>query len=368
MPHASWFMPGGARPTHGRAVAAALTTMLLGTVVVAQQPPTFKAGTTLVDVSAIVTRDGVPVGGLGQDDFRVLDNGVEQSLVAFEYVALTAVGGPDQGRDFVLVIDDWHIFPNWTPQVRDVAQAFARALGPHDRLALVTTGPHQVAVDLTTDRTAIDAAIARLHGQQPTGPPAPFETELRARGAFDVIRQVADSLKGDAAERRTIVLVSEGHQLLTDGVARLGDDPAVLAMYMDVVRDAALANVAIYAIDPRGLMAPSPGFVGGGPHMSMSMAAHASANSAQAMARRRFGSLGTMALHTGGTLTVDTNDLTADIPQIIRDSRQYYRLAYVQPEPAPGKRQPSSRRIEVKVKSRGLEVRARQRYVPTTAG
>ena len=85
---------------------------------------------------------------------------------------------------------------------------------------------------------------------------------------------------------------------------------------------------------------------------------------ADSMAQRRFGSLGMIAAHTGGTLTVDTNDLGADIPRMIRDSRQYYRLAYVQPEPAEGKKQPQTRRIELKVERRGVDVRARQQYVP----
>lgn len=363
----------------GRARAVATVSLgslvLLGGVLGAQAPrasdsgqPTFRAGTTLVEVSAIVTRGGRPVSDLRQDDIRVLDNGVEQPLVAFEYVDLTTVEGPAQRRDFVLVVDDWHISPQFTPQTQQVAEAFLDAVGPHDRLALVTTGPHQITVDLTTDRAAVSEAIARLRGQQPSGPPAPFELELRARGAFDVIRSVATSMEGDAAERRTIVLVSEGHQVLPEGVGRLNDDPAVLAMYMDVVRNASLANVAIYAIDPRGLMAPVPGIGTGGPGIAASIAAGmGGGGSANSMARRRFGSLGTIAMHTGGTLTVDTNDLAADIPGIVRDSRQYYRLAYVQPEPAEGEAQPRTRRIEVKVDQRGVEVRARQQYVPGRA-
>lgn len=368
-------------PARSVATVSLGSLVLLGGVLGAQAPrasdsgqPTFRAGTTLVEVSAIVTRDGLPVTDLRQDDIRVLDNGVEQPLVAFEYVDLTTVEGPAQRRDFVLVVDDWHIAPEWTPQVQEVAGALASALGPHDRLGLVTTGPHQIAVDLTTDRVAVVDAIGRVRGQQPSGPPAPFELDLRTRGAFDVLRNVATGMSGDAAERRTIVLVSEGHQTLPDGVVRLHDDPAVLAMYMDVVRDAALANVAIYAIDPRGLLAPAPADARGrmepaygghrGPGLAAGLSANMSGGAGSSMAARRFGSLGTIAMHTGGSLTVDTNDLAADIPQIVRDSRQYYRLAYVQPEPAKGKRQPRTRRIEVKVDRRGVDVRARQQYVP----
>lgn len=328
-----------------------------------QQPPVFRTGTTLVEVSAIVTRDGVPVSDLRAGEVRALDNGVEQPLVAFEYVDLTTVEGPAQRRDFVLIVDDLHISPELTTQTQQVAGAFVAALGPHDRLGLVTTGPHQVVVDPTTDREAIGSAIERLRGQQSRGPAARQELELRARASFGVLSDVTSNLQGDASERRTIVLVSEGHMLVAGGIGLQSDDPGVVAMYMDVVREAALANVAIYAIDPRGLIAPSPG-LSTGPSGAGAVMARVGAASSSSMAARRFGSLGTIAMHTGGTLTVDTNDLARDIPRIIRDSRQYYRLAYAQPEPGRGKRQPRTRRIEVEVDRRGVEVRARQMYAP----
>jgi hypothetical protein len=77
-----------------------------------------------------------------------------------------------------------------------------------------------------------------------------------------------------------------------------------------------------------------------------------------------FGSLAILARNTGGIQTLWTNDLTKIFPQVLQDSRQYYRLAYAQPDPAPGKKHPESRSIEVKVARRGLDVRARQRYAP----
>jgi hypothetical protein len=68
--------------------------------------------------------------------------------------------------------------------------------------------------------------------------------------------------------------------------------------------------------------------------------------------------------HKRYLLTVDTNDLGKHIPGIMQDSRQYYRLAYVQPELAEGKAPSQPRRIEVEVDRPRVEVRARQRYVP----
>ena len=76
------------------------------------------------------------------------------------------------------------------------------------------------------------------------------------------------------------------------------------------------------------------------------------------------GSLAVLALNTGGIQTRWTNDLTANLSRMIEDSRQYYRLAYAQPDPPPGKSQPLTRSIKVKVSRGGVEVRARQRYAP----
>ena len=86
------------------------------------------------------------------------------------------------------------------------------------------------------------------------------------------------------------------------------------------------------------------------------------------MLGRYDGSLGLLALNTGGLLTVDTNDIGKHITQMMRDSRQYYRLAYLQPDPDPGKKQPATRRITVKVDRPGVQVRARQMYAPRGAG
>lgn len=355
-----------ARSALGRRLVVALPTVLLGGVLVAQEQPTFRAGTTLVEVSAIVTRDGVPVTDLRREDVRVLDNGVERPVVAFEYVDLTTVEGPAQRRDFVLVIDDWHIEPRLTKPTQDVALRFVDALGPDDRLAIVNTGPQDLVQQLSTDREESRRLIRRFRGQ--AGFAMAWEVHTRARTALQVLRGVAETLGTDAVERRAVVVISQGHALFAENRSNLSyDADLVRADYHDVLREASLANVAIYGIDPRGLVAGGPTNVSrmvGGGRMAVETASRAGADVADSMAARYYGSLGLLAMNTGGTLTVDTNDLGKRIPGIMQDSRQYYRLAYAQPELDEGKSQSEPRRIEVKVDRPRVEVRARQRYVP----
>ena len=85
--------------------------------------------------------------------------------------------------------------------------------------------------------------------------------------------------------------------------------------------------------------------------------------SGESAALRRLGLLWRMADVTGGTLVTERNDLGAGLSGMFRDSRQYYRLAYVQPPVAPGD-EGKARSIEVRVARPDTTVRARRQYLP----
>jgi VWFA-related protein len=333
--------------------------------------PTFRAGTTLVEVSAVVTRDGRPVLDLRAEDFTVLDNGVPQSVVAFERVDLGRGALPSQRRDFVLVLDDLHIEARRTQATIDAALAFVDALGPHDRLAVVFTAPPQGALDLTTDREAARGRIRAFRGQyvpqalvRLRATTGSDEGAWRARDAMDVLKQVGRAVRSDAAERRGVLLISEGHPSFPTTVSAMGsrETQALAAEFSEVLREAALANVAIYTIDPRGLRAQDTASVPS--RLSTPPAGSGPADAGPALSADLTGSLAALALNTGGIQTRWSNDLTKNVGRMLEDSRQYYRLAYVQPDPPPGRKQPPSRRITVKVARPGVEVRARRRYAP----
>ncbi len=217
--------------------------------------PAFRVATTLVEVSAVVTQDGRPVTDLRSDEVTVLDNGRPQPLVAFEYVDLGAVQGPAQRRDFVILMDNLHIDPTRTSQAIDTALALIDRLGPDDRLAVAATGLPDEALDLTTDREAARAFVRQLRGQQSLTAAVPGELGLRARLAMERLAQVATGLRSDA-ERRSVLLISEGHPTLGQHADVRRDSNNGYPEYLEVIRQAALANVAIYTVDPRGLRAP----------------------------------------------------------------------------------------------------------------
>lgn len=346
-------------------VASLIMAAALPLVGDAQSPssqPTFRTGTTLVEVSAIVTADGRPIADLRQDEVTVLDNGEPQPIAVFERVDLGRGELPSQRRDFVLVLDDLHIAPARTALAMDAALRFVDALAPHDRLAMVNTGLGDLHLELTTERAPARALLRKFRGQKMNV--IAIEGEARVRTAMGVLQQVATALRSDATERRAVLLISEGHPGFVQESSSMFSPgaQAVFDAYRGVLREAALSNVAIYTVDPRGLVAP------GGAHISSREAATVDPSQQFQAIRDRdlFGSLAILARNTGGLQTLWTNDLTSVFPRILEDSRQYYRIAYAQPEPQKGKKQPAQRSIKVKVARPGVEVRARERYAPAS--
>nr|WP_291981300.1 VWA domain-containing protein [Luteitalea sp.] len=347
----------------GVALIGALHVALSAAAQQASQP-TFRTGTTLVEVSAIVTKDGLTVPDLTRDDVQVLDGGVPQPLVAFEFVDLSTAPIPEQRRDFVLVLDDLQIDARQSRATIALAQRLIDGLGASDRLAIVNTGPFELIQQLSTDRRAAHALVRKFRGLKGSAS-SPVEKTHLAITLLRVVRNVARVLASeDPRERRSIVVVSEGGPLGPVAPNQRDDDfQPVLAAYDEMVGQAALSNVAVYAVDPRGLDAPMHRISGPDNRTIAQAASQLGETAGESAALRRRGLLWRMADVTGGTLVTERNDLGAGLPGMFRDSRQYYRLAYVQPAVAPGD-EGKARSIEVRVARPDTTVRARRQYLP----
>ncbi len=370
------------RSVVGMAIAVACVAVMAAQERSEPQRPTFTSETTVVEVSAIITKDGETVTDIRQDEVVVRDNGAPQELVVFEYVdllspadaeasapsAVSATPAMSRRRDYVLVLDDLHISPRLTKPTMDLAHTLLDMLAPEDRLAIVNTGPHELLQQLSTDREEARRLIARFRGQKPKAVPRSTELEVRTLMVLRALQNVADAVAFDASERRTVVIVSEGQPLGPSGPkASPLDFRNAWDTYEQVVAAASVANVAIYAIDPRGLEAVAPVINVDGNHMAAAIAGGTIQAATSEMLIRYYGTLGFLSASTGGTLTVDTNNLAKGLPKMIRDSKQYYRLAYQQPEVAADERT-RPRRISVSVTRPDVVVRARTTYLPYLPG
>src|SRR5256885_9060797 len=146
-------------------------------------------------------------------------------------------------------------------------------------------------------------------------------------------------------------------------IASNGSNHQSASMVLDATRDAIAAatrsNVAIYAIDPRGLTDlgdesieigsfPDDTSLGVGP------------GSLQNELRLSQDSLRTLSEETGGVAVVNKNDFATAFQRIVEDNSSYYVLAYYPPDPRPGR----VHKIDVRGTRPGLKAPGRKGHVP----
>lgn len=186
---------------HRTRLAAAGTVALAGTIVLAQAPPTpqapetprFRAAANVVVVEAtVVDRDGDVVKTLGADDFKVEVDGKPREIVSAELVeyakreadaasgASAATAAPadaeittnaptDRGRLVIVIVDQESLTSESRP-VLDAAQRWVLALGPQDRVGLITFPNVGPRVDLSTDHARVAEALKKVTGTNPVAP------------------------------------------------------------------------------------------------------------------------------------------------------------------------------------------------------
>jgi VWFA-related protein len=151
------------------------------------------------------------------------------------------------------------------------------------------------------------------------------------------LRQALESLVS-VRGHKALLLVSEGF-LLVPGMPG----------YEELIDEARRANVAVYAIDPRGFASGFEAEARGAPGPGWGV-------------RRAVEAAGTddLAVATGGR-SVASNDPGEGLRRIAVESEAYYLLGY---QPEKGKR--GERKVKVRVKGPGMRVRARTRYFAGT--
>jgi VWFA-related protein len=353
-------------------LAVSLATVLCSAGVAAGQDddpplqPTFRAGVGIVQVPVIVRdRQGQPVYGLPRDVFTVLDRGRPMTLVGFEEVRRVD-HAPPMPREIVLVIDDLNTRPEVMPRAIQAARELLPRLDPDDRVALINTSTFpDIRREATTSHVIISRDLDRIRGQSTIGTPRFWAIQQ----SLSVLRSLFEQLATEAtgSRRYTVVLFSEGY----------GFNPFDQTGWVDleILRDvraitgrAAQANASIYAIHAAGLEIGGGGFRGrstrvvGNPIGTSGGFAFGSSLSTI----DDLSALAALAHDTGGRLTRWTNDLLANVPQMLSDVDEYYLLSYEMPEVTDEERRarvPLARQLDVRVNRPGVQVRARQSYV-----
>ena len=197
-----------------------------------------------------------------------------------------------------------------------------------------------------------------------------LRNSMSAAGSLGALNLVIRGTR-DLPGRKAIIFVSEGFQLLVrerNDATKLPDSRVRYALDR-VIDQATRAGVVIYSLDCRGLQtaglqaaddlkSPPDG-------VSMEETVRAAAANRTDFNRETQESLAYLAEQTGGFAVLNTNDLARGLGRITDDLRGYYVIGYV-PEDgtfaAPGKT-PRFRKISIKVKRPGLQVKTRKEFL-----
>lgn len=404
---------------HARAaailLAGGMACVLTGANASGQQA-TFRAEVNYVEVDAIVTdASGNFVHGLTAADFDLFEDGQPQSIEAFHEINVPVERGdrtlysdaivhPDiasndaagDGRIYLIVLDDLHIRPMATNNVRRRAREFVeRYVGSNDLVAVIhTSGRADVSQEFTSNRAlalrAIDGFMGRglnsavlnrieefnrrIQDGREYDPDDVRDREARervgaARATLETVRNLATYLASLSGRRKAMLLFSGGidfDSIAGDGLkgplTEMQD--ARLAM-IEAIGTATRANVHVYTIDAGGLasngMDAELAFV---PSSPQSDALGLNSQAVDAERRNMRGTLRTIAEQTGGVAIVDTNNFADGFARVVRENSTYYLLGYY-PASRPDGR---FHKIEVRAKRPGLSVRARAGYHAAKAG
>ena len=164
--------------------------------------------------------------------------------------------------------------------------------------------------------------------------------------------------------RKSLIFFSEGIDYDIYDVFNNRSATSVMQDARDAIAAAQRANVGIYAVDPRGLTQLGDETIA---IASLSDNPQVREGSPAAFQRELLlaqESLIALADETGGMAVVRTNDIPGALARIANENSTYYLLGYqTDASRSPGK----FRKLEVRVKRPGLQVRARRGYIPPDA-
>ncbi|HEY3837771.1 MAG TPA: VWA domain-containing protein [Bryobacteraceae bacterium] len=368
--------------------------------------PTFRSNTHLVQVNVIVRQHGKPVSDLKKEDFRLYDNGKQQPLSVFSVEAsngalpaspvklppgvytnkLTAKPGTPQSVT-VILLDMFNLRVQDQMFARQQVIRYLKTIRPEDRVGIYLLGNSlKVLHDYTTDSTDLLRAL-NAFGDGKTLPDLSqdqkmsFGTDMitlnnwmmtggtgaerdmymiqRVTGTLKVIEFIANHL-ASLPGRKNLIWVSGGFPMqigfnsireMTDPSREQRDFGQEIAETEKAVNN---ANVAIYPVDARGLVADG-----------RFSAEHEKVNLKPKMSMgpivENQQTMEELASRTGGKAYYNTNDLSHAIHEAIEDASVTYTLGfYPEDEKYDGK----FHKFNVKVEHSGMgyDVRFRKGY------
>src|SRR5437016_4368824 len=381
-----------------------------------------KKETKIVLVDAVVTdKKGNYVRDLKQNEFKVYEDNKAQTISSFSSGADAALQPSGQRHYLILFFDNSTMAAPDQIQARGAAQKFIEANTSPDSLMAVVDfgGSLRIVQNFTASSVLLRAAVSGVKGSAvaPNAPPADAavtvastgmptmgtsslfnaQADFGARTMLLAVRSLAKNLR-TIPGRKMLILFSGGFPLSVENQSEL-------TATIDACNK---SNVAIYAVDARGLVTTAP--AGSSRNRAVSSKARAVAASFRTPAPRsssrvrlvlaaypamgmpdpqrpggggggppRAGGggrpgtiaptfppsvatnqqvLAALAEGTGGFSIFNTNDLLAGLEKIGREQNEFYVLGYAPLDTPEG----SCHTLKVKMNEGGLHVRSRSGY------
>jgi VWFA-related protein len=361
----------------------------------------------LVDVH-VYDKSGKPVTDLEQADFRVFEDGVQQTINSFsleDVEKLAQVTGgeeqpqvidlaklpPEVNADLVLQDHRLLVFffdlssmqPDELMRTLKASSDFiAHRLTPADLIAVVTySSSLRVVQDFTNNRESLAKVLRSILVGEESSNLATAGTIGEAGGTdangIEIVTQdVSDAFTPDETEfnifntdQKLAAIESLATMLrqvpgrknvihFSSGISRTGqENQAQLRATIDAANQ---ADVSLYSMDARGLVALPPGGDASSSSPSgtgiYSGSAVASQVSSLQGSRETLASLST---DTGGRFFYDLNDFTPAFQEVQKENSSYYLIGY---SPTNTRSDGRFRHIHVEVSRPGLKVQARPGY------
>ena len=375
--------------------------------------------TNLVQVDAVVTKDGKPVTNLTAEDFEIYQDGKKQTITSFAYITNvpnspapsqpnrnekktdvvppTQIKREDPHRTIALVVDDLGISFESMGQVRKQLRKFVfEQLQPNDLVAVIRTGGEMGALQqFTNDKRILGRAVemlrwnhcsrvgieafAAFNGQARSSPACAhrsMDNTLRS------LRFVIDSM-GQLPGRKSLVLLSDSlprqsqdqfrqdRSVPTELEATMGSDSSPLSTFYDdhsnflhsLAEKAIRSSVVIYSVDTQGLptlgITAADSFPGTSRQVAQQMQNLLTARRELHFLRQEGGDR--LAKQTGGFQVRNSNNF--ELNRIGEDQLGYYLIGYRPTEETFNRK---FHHIKAKVKRSGMTLRTRYGFFGVT--
>jgi VWFA-related protein len=325
--------------------------LLCGLAISGQETKPAASGMVQLDV-VVTPKSGVPVAGLQEKDFKVLDNKVERPIASFQ-----AYDGTQEPVQVILLVDSVNTTITTIGYERIQIDKFLHANDGHlahpMTLAILSDKGTQIQQGFSSDGNAIASSLdATTIG---------LRTIARDTGYWGATERLNISMKaltelaayGQSRPGRKIILwVSPGWPLLSGTQGQLTSQQTKQLFDQIVSMSGMLrqSRTTVYSINPLGT----------GESLANTFDYQ---NFLKGVSKANDANIGNLALQVfatqSGGLALSSTDIAGMLEQSVGDNKAYYRISI---EAAPTERKDVYHRLDVQVDQPGLTARTSSGY------